>query len=389
MNYIPPGYTMQVAPRSFNFDIIIKAQGFQKYQKFAEERFLLEDLTKPDFVPQTTIEYIHIEQKSPIWLKLRAESDGTASSLGKYLFSPRGFPSMDQVQEAWYEKLSHAPFDPNTAAQGHMKYGCLYEDPALVHFVVEHFPEYVAQQVGTIHLPYQYIISLGLKNISEWSALTTYLPETNKDAYLLVSPDGVLRENANSGKLLGIIEIKCCSPFHHVPNEDGTLHWVDNMETRQWHKKEDIPFVYLIQMSLQVISCLHRFTDMNDESIVWFIRWTPNGFSEFRSAFKHLVPVGIIASIMYFRLKTRLTLENLPMTYDKDDKFLHTLLIKYFHQAINSFIYDYVPHETLYPEFKIYRQVTEYFRFTIDTKNTKSDISTKPMKPTDLPNFLT
>jgi hypothetical protein len=366
--YIPPGYTWQISDSRFRFDIVTQARQFLKYQHFAHTHHLLHNICDqqltdraspllPEPLVLTTDQYIHITQKSHIWLHLRKLAHGTASSVGKYIRSTNTYPTHEQLLQAWQDKIQDAPFHANSATAGHMRWGVGYEDPALIHFAVQNM--LAVTQVGTIKLPLTYITTLAQQHHLEFHS-------TPEDAYLLISPDGLVHTPDNTNDYIGMLEIKCISPFHHIAFPDDTLGWVNDMESRQWHHPAEIPFVYMVQMALQAISGLYRF-HMQPHHTMWFIRWSPHGFSQFQVTFKELLPFGILAAIIYFKLLQQYhTHQHIPLPYTPDILILHTQLQAAYQHIIRHMTHTYHNHYTLYPEFHIYRQITEHHRFTID-----------------------
>jgi hypothetical protein len=373
MNPAPPGYRYQLSSESFDFSIITDTQNFQRYQKHAKDFGLIRDICDPKLndVQHVPInDYLNIEQKSPTWLRFRAKADGTASSVGKKIKGSTTYPTMNQVSEAWEDALTNKPFEVTHTMAGHMKWGVDYEDPALIHFAVDNMLSVAA--VGTIHLPLRYVLDLIPNYFKD-----TFLNEISEDlckicpseAHLLVSPDGLVGtpdrgeyENLPTN-LVGMLEIKCISPFHHV-EEDGTLSWVDEMEKRQWYNAGQIPYVYVVQICLQAISGLYRL-NMTDEDTMWFIRWSPNGFSEFKIPFKPLVKMGIVAIMLYFKLKYRLTLDQLPLQYNANEQKLAHILHQQYKTVTDMMEHRYVNHSRLYPEFNVYQKCTKQHRFVV------------------------
>ena len=370
----PPGYRTQVAQETFMFDIITESPAFKKYQRFAEKNGLLRDvchlseMTDMDKINEET--YLNVVQKSPLWLHLRNIAAGTASSVGKCIKGPPMFPKIEQISDAWRDKINHAPFVAEHTTRGHMKWGVGYEDPALIHFACANMLSVV--QVGTVRLPMSYIMKtahtyLSSEDLRIVKTARALLPE--EDEHFLVSPDGVVGEpdDGQEGdlpiKLLGMLEIKCISPFHHVETADGWLTWVDDMEKRQWHKPKEIPYVYLTQICMQAISGLMRL-DMDGESMMWFMRWSPIGFSEFKIKFEPLIRMGVVSTLLFLMLKHRIKSEaDLPLTYTDYEMPIVHLLHKYYAVIMRDMEHRYVNHAGLYPEFKIYHKVTEFFKF--------------------------
>jgi hypothetical protein len=376
MDPAPPGYRYQLSKESFDFDIITRTRNFNRYAKTAKKNGLVRDitdLTLSDVQSVPLDNYLNIEQKSKTWFKFRSEADGTASSVGKKIKGPTMYPTMAQVSEQWEDLLTKKPFEVTHTMAGHMKWGVGYEDPALVHFAVDNMLSVV--QCGTIHMPLNFVLGLAEEYVSpdllvHKKFLEKHIPSS---AHLLVSPDGLvgypddgLYEEIPT-ELLGMLEIKCISPFHHV-EENGTLVWVDDMETRQWYSAGEIPFVYITQICMQALSGLHQL-DMTKDHTMWFMRWSPIGFSEFRIAFGPLVKMGIIATMLYFRLKYRLDLDSLPIEYTAEESELSNALFYAYHEVLEQMCHRYVRHENLYPEFQTYKDCTQLHRFVVKNDN--------------------
>ena len=374
MNLIP-----QLASESFMFDIVTNSINFKKYKSFAEKYGLVRDVCKyssMDELPLINNEtYLNVVQKSPLWLHLRNIAAGTASSVGKCIKGPPMYPTIEQVSETWQDKINHAPFEVTHTTAGHMKWGVEYEDPALIHFACANMLSVV--QVGTVHLPFSFILSIVEQYLPTEESLlvkkAAKLITTNE--HFLVSPDGVVGEPDDGQpdelpkKLKGMLEIKCISPFHHVETEDGYLIWVDNMESRQWHRAKEIPYVYVTQICLQAISGLLRLNMTRDDTM-WFMRWSPIGFSEFKIGFEPLIKMGILSTLLYLMLKTRLKSESdLPLAYTPEEIPIVRLMSKYYEEVTGLMTHRYVNHTNIYPEFQIYRKITENFKFKIPVPN--------------------
>ena len=375
---IPPGYCLQVSKESFDFGIVTESHNFIKYQNHAKKYGLVRNICNPELYDVTDAnleQFLNIEQKSPTWFRFRAAADGTASSVGKKIKGSTMYPTMEQVSESWEEYLSGKPFETTHTMRGHMKWGVGYEDPALVHFAVDN--HLTVSQVGTIHLPLSYILKTaeGLFLDPEVTAACSYLRQDSKhdQRHLLVSPDGVVG-TPDTGSytelpltMLGMLEIKCISPFHHMEEDDGRLSWVDDMETRQWFHPGQIPYVYMTQICLQAISGIYRL-NMTESSTMWLIRWSPRGFSEFKINYGPLVKMGCIAAMLYFRLKQRLTsgTGGLPLIYNLEEHKLANLLHRCYTEVCDQMSHRYVNHSRLYPEFEVYRRCTERHRFIVN-----------------------
>ena len=376
----PPGYRYQLGKAAFNFEIITKSPNFIKYSDYARchglVRDICDDTLQPDNPTLPVDKYLNVVQKSDTWFTLRARADATASSVGKKIKGPTMYPTIEQVSQHWEDMLLSKPFETTHTMRGHMKWGVDYEDPALIHFAVENGLS--VAQVGTIYVPLSYIIDLresyDLPELTPYLGMGNYSIQSMADhgAHLLVSPDGLVglpdegEYSELPEQLVGMLEIKCISPFHHVENSDETLSWVDNMERRQWASPRGIPFVYIVQICMQAMSGLYRL-NMTREHTMWFMRWSPIGFSEFKIAFEPLVRMGVVATVLYFQLKQRIqSLDDLPLEYTPVEWELYELLHREYINITNVMTHRYVAHETLYPEFSTYRKVTEHFHFVVD-----------------------
>jgi hypothetical protein len=366
---------LQLATCAFDFDLIRQTRLYKKYDAFALEADLVRDICRQSTTddPDTTdyLSFLYVIQKSPKWLTLRAAAQATASSIGKYIKSPTYFPTTAQLTEAWMEKITAAPFRKTHAMTAHMKWGVTYEDSALMHFAVENM--FCVVQVGTIRVPVAYVYSLNTD-----PEVAPFLTGVNPDWHLLISPDGIVQKPDQSqtqtqtgppselaDTLLGMLEIKCISPFHHVEAADGTLKWVEDMEKRQWSQATEIPFGYIIQICLQAISGYYR-CDMNGDHTMWFIRWSPKGFSEFKIPFQDLVPLGITATALYFCLYDRIhTPADLPVKYTTRENILHGRMVHHYNAVMTKMVHRYVSHEELYPEFSTYRKCTQFYKFKV------------------------
>jgi hypothetical protein len=370
---VPPGFCWQISSESFDFDIITKSQGFLRYQHHVKKLGLVRDIcdSNLDDVEHVPIQsYLNIKQKSPTWFRLREAADGTASSVGKKIKGSTMYPTIEQVSESWHDTLSKKPFEITHVMAGHMKWGVGYEDPALIHFAVDN--GLTVAQVGTIHLPLNYVLDISERIFQEKVLRDTrYLRDRQASAHLLVSPDGVVgKPDDEVGRqvlpteLLGMLEIKCISPFHHMEENDLALSWVDDMETRQWFHPGQIPYVYMTQICLQAIAGIYRL-NMTESSTMWLVRWSPKGFSEFKISYGPLVRMGCIATMLFFRLKERLTLDQLPLVYTLEEQQLANLLHLCYTDVCKEMNHRYVDHSRLYPEFDVYRKCTEHHHFTM------------------------
>ena len=363
----------QLATNAFDFDVIRDTRYCKKYNAFAAAEDLIRDICSEAVTEDTQHDdalqdFLYVIQKSPKWLRLRARAQATASSIGKYIKSPGMYPTDRQLTEVWREKFQELPFLPTHTTRGHMKWGVVYEDIALMHFAVENMKCVV--QVGTIHVPLNYILGL---NADPEIAVPSY-PEAY---HLLISPDGIIQVPkagqvpkasqmpglAEGPELLGMLEIKCISPFHHKENDDGDLTWVDTMEKRQWYKSEEIPFGYIIQICLQAISGYQRL-NMNGDHIMWFIRWSPKGFSEFQIPFKDLIQLGVLSTLLYFSLYARLKAKS-EVHYTPEEMAIHHKLVQEYKKVTTAMKHRYVSLTDLYPEFDMYQKCTKLYTFKV------------------------
>ena len=400
---LPHNCRMQIGSFLFKFDIIAKSKTFNQLLQECIQQDRVRDVTNPiysnlnqhqaDKLPFKR--YINIVQKSSTWLNRRLLATGTASSVGKYIKSCRPYPSLESIKQAWCDKINKTPFQKTHAMAGHMNWGVGYEDPALLHFAKQE--NVGVAQVGTVLVTLKYILALGKAifkdQLPQLSNLTV-----DPSQHLLISPDGIVgKPNPSQGQnnasrtmykdLLGMLEIKCISPFHHLEStQDGEsfLEWVPDMEKRQWFSADSIPYVYMTQMSLQAVAGIQYFK-MKSTDTMWFIRWSPHGFSTFKFSFKHLVRMGVLSSILYFsmcqRTKTIDDVEKLyPLTYH--EKIIDQMLYQSYIDVCSNAQHTYTPIDC-YNEFDLYREITRNFLFKIP----EMDPDTLQIQiPTELPN---
>ncbi len=384
--YIPKDCIMQVASFKFRFDIIKSSIFFQNLLSNALKLDYARDLCDPNLGDMLendikSIEYpmyINVPQKSKTWFYLREKADGTASSVGKYIQCPKTYPSKEQTISYWKDKINKKPFEKTHTMTGHMNWGVGYEDPALIHFA-DHLKVCVSQ-VGTIRVDLKLIMDIGKLIFKDSLPDMSYLEIHGR--HLLVSPDGLVSkpekndidgmktDMPKSKDLLGMLEIKCISPFHHVESDDKYLEWVDDMETRQWWTPEDIPFVYIIQMCMQALSGVSRFK-MNGSKEMWFTRWSPHGFSIFKMKFKYLIRLGIPAALHYFSLIQRINrLDQIDNMFDYSngnnpvEKQLNRMISENYRILMENMTHSYREINN-YHEFDLYNEVTQYFKFKV------------------------
>lgn len=354
----------------FDFNIIECKLLKQRPDLFMDFSFLKE----MDEEPVSVRDYLYVEQKSELWLYLRELAIGTASSLGKLIKGPPQYPTWEQVMDNWRDKILAKKFDlSDSAAAGHMRWGNIHEDSAMAHFAVDN--DLSVAQVGTIHLPMSFVRGLCAQYFDN-SAVKTLrsFDEFGKHEHFLVSPDGVVckekftnveqddeRELESYG-IVGMLEIKCVSPFHHVLDDDGTLRWCDDMEKRQWNDPRDIPYVYVSQLCLQAIAGLWRL-EMTEEDTMWFVRWSPRGFSEFKIRFKELIQMGIVSCILYCKLVDRMCraqadeiINMKRFSYAQDEIPLVMLLQEAYKNVMRNMEHRYVEHHDLYEHFYDYME---------------------------------
>ena len=379
MATLPPDHMMQVGSFRFKFDIISSSRAFQAHLATAISQDLVRDVCD-DSMSNLSEEqadqiepkrYINIVQKSPVWLYLRSQAQGTASSVGKYIKGPGQYPSLDQIKDNWRDKINKAPFNKTHTMLGHMNWGVGYEDPALIHLAIEEQVGVV--QVGTVRVDLKYILALGRSIFKDqWLVL----PQKVEGQHLLISPDGIVGrpefmdqktvQTTMYKDLLGMLEIKCMSPFYHVEHKDGYLQWVDDIETRQWTRPQEIPFVYMTQMTLQAISGV-QLLKMGPRHTMWFIRWSPNGLSIFTFPFRLLIRMGVLISNLYFSLVQRVLSEDcLEDLYPLQggERHIEQLMFSAYNDLMDAATYKYVAIED-YPEFETYREVTQHFLFKV------------------------
>jgi hypothetical protein len=359
----------------FNFNIILNLPSYAVLYKKAMSLDLIRDICDDKYSELSEEElnllpeqyYINVVQKSPSWLFLRKKSSGTASAVGKYLYiKTNRFPTKADVRANIIDKLNDAPFVKSKTTAGHMKWGVKYEEAALMHFaLVENVG---ILQVGSIKVSFAKICKLG--RICFGDKWNTSVENVN-EKYLLVSPDGIvgkpeeITKNECYSELYGMLEIKCISPFHHLETDDGFLKWTPNMNTRQWHTAKEIPFVYIVQQCLQAISGIIKY-GMTVKHFMWFIRWSPIGFSIFKFKFLELVRMGTLAANLYFSLMERLSkhegiLPNSAFEYNEPETVIYDMMIECYTDLLACVEYKYIS-ITEYPEF------TEYYNETKDAK---------------------
>ena len=295
---------------NFDFELLTRTNYYKRHTKDCIKKDYTRDICIENILNPKREDYLKVVQKSNLWLNLRSRSHGTASSLGKFLIGDK-FLTTQQLNENWNDFITKKPFEKTQTMEAHMKWGTTYEDLALFCFAEQY--KVCVNQVGTIRVDYTNI----LDNYKLFFPSLPFLEQTQEEHHnyhLLISPDGIVgkREKQRSKEdffklsdnIIGMLEIKCMSPFYHLENENGNLVWCQDIEKRQWSKVEDIPFVYLIQMTLQAVSGIIEL-DMNMSDKMYFERWSPKGFSVFVLPFSQLFKVGLLCSTLYFKILSR------------------------------------------------------------------------------------
>jgi hypothetical protein len=356
----------------FNFDIISNTEAYKKNVNFAETEDLVRDICDDQYsdMPDDELKlldpklYIHVVQKSNAWLKLREWSCGTASNIGKYVHNSKfKFSNIREIQNLWLDKLNKKPFEKNHTTEGHMTWGVKYEDLALIHLGI--IEKVGIAQVGSIKVNLIDILKLGQHIYkTEWIDLKL---ETD-EKYILVSPDGIVGKpekkpiyNKMYSELIGMLEIKCISPFYHVATNDNKLIWCSDMNKRQWFSADKIPYVYIIQQALQAISGV-LFYGMKSNHYMWFIRWSPCGLSIFKFKFIDLVKLGVLVANLYFSFYQKLHNEEdiLKLYPLKGDEALLEKMIE------NEYINLLKKAEHKYVELDDYPEFMQYYTETKD-----------------------
>jgi hypothetical protein len=249
-----------------------------------------------------------------------------------------------------------------------MRWGVNYEEPAAVHFAVNQQLKVTA--VGAIHLPIQYIIGRDTPAMGHGGLPWPSRPDL-LSGHLLISPDGLV-SRPSSCWLLGLLEIKWISPFHHVAEPDGRLTWAADMESRQWQLAGQIPLVYLIQLGLQALAAQYYYPTLKDDGQMWFIRWSPAGYSQFSCRLATLIAVGVRATQLYLLLLERLSAQPAvlkdALSYTETERPVLAALeaaLEVVSQELDAH-YSYYEHAGMYPEFWFYQQFTKMHTFAVE-----------------------
>ena len=366
----------------FNLDIISNTDKYKINNELAIKKDYIRDicdekysiLTKEEIDNLDIEKYINVVQKSDTWLELRARSCGTASNIGKYVYNKYAqYANISEVQNAWRDKLNNKGFEKNHTTDGHMSWGVKYETLALIHLGIEE--NIGISQVGSIKVELKDILNFG-KQLYKDKWIDLNLQTENK--YILVSPDGIVgtpeEYNINNyvnqyKNLKGMLEIKCISPFYHLATTNNKLTWCHDLNKRQWYKADKIPYVYIVQQALQAISGVFKY-DMKSNYKMWFIRWSPVGFSIFKFKFIDLVKLGVLVSNLYFsfyeKLKSNEDILKLYPLYGKELD-LEKMIEKQYLYLLENNEYKYVE-ITDYPEFNKYYKETKNETFIINEK---------------------
>jgi hypothetical protein len=366
----------------FDFNMVTESDIFRNRWKEAVKADLIRDLTRsdlseipdPDSIHQN--DYIHVVQKSQTWLYLRGQANGTASSVGKYLRNEMPFPKVPELNQHWVDRLENVPFQKTDLTNAHMGWGVANEDIALLSFASQ--IGLCVNQVGTIRVPFRYINDL----FQDYFPNAPAYPYKIDQEHLLISPDGLVAKPEQqseyyhlSPRLVGMLEIKCMSPFHHLLSDRGNLEWATNFAKRMWKETSHIPFVYQVQMSLQALSGRY-FLNMTDSDTMYFVRWAPYGFSQFEFRFGDLFRAGAVASALYFRMYRRLLDDPDQPAYPLplEEKRLEKMMITAFQKVKANSRYKYFP-VTGYEMFKNYHSVTKDYEFTLPPGFDSNDLA--------------
>jgi hypothetical protein len=146
-----------------------------------------------------------------LWLKLRAASHGTASSLGKYIPGSK-WSTPETLNQEWNEKLQKKPFEKTQTMEAHMSWGNEYEDLALLCFAEQY--KLCVTQVGTIRVDFQDIHDNYTLYFPELPELVSNEIGCQENYHLLISPDGIVgkrdKKNLNYKKMMKISEAIWC-----------------------------------------------------------------------------------------------------------------------------------------------------------------------------------
>lgn len=367
----------------FHFDIISNTKYYRDHFEKCKRKDYVRDICNTKIThTNTRDDYLNVVQKSSLWLKLRAASHGTASSLGKYIPGSK-WSTPETLNQEWNEKLQKKPFEKTQTMEAHMSWGNEYEDLALLCFAEQY--KLCVTQVGTIRVDFQDIHDNYTIYFPELPELVTNKIANERNYHLLISPDGIVGKRDKkyrnytkmSEKLTGMLEIKCMSPFHHEENFRGNLVWAEDMEKRQWYTTEDIPYVYLIQMCLQALSGVIEL-NMTFKDVMYFERWSPKGFSVFELPFYNIFKIGTLANELYFSILQRSNQEDFmayPLTYDEEivSQKMQDEIIELF----SKIKHNYHSIEEVHPYYEIfqkYYQETQHKEFNLNP-NYKEDTS--------------
>lgn len=378
------GAIQQWGSTVFKFNLIKDSPKYQEMVKELEDRGLCENecdhlydnLAEDGLAKLDSNLYIKVYQKTATWLALRARALGTASSVGKFIpIECIPYCGWKKASEEWAKKLwdEGSGFKTGAAQQAHMDSGVASEDIAMHHF--SKHTGYKVSQIGTIRLSYLEIEEVGQQLCGEWESFGEQWDKSliRAEDYLLISPDGIVYQPPKlGGERIGMLEIKCISPFHHQTTPDGMVTWAADMTRRMWFSFEQVPFYYVTQMALQALAGW-SFYRMNSDDMMWLIRWYPDGFSLYNVRFYHLFKLGIWVARYYRWLKMRVVRGANPGEVQRvENEFLKARVEEAYLEVKANHQYEFVELKGWYPEFSLYRELTRLFKFRVDGKEAKS-----------------
>ncbi|MHB1952577.1 MAG: YqaJ viral recombinase family protein [Sulfobacillus sp.] len=371
-----------MASKEFDFGVVVDTPQYRHWIKSLIDGGRIHDVTDAKWdnfsagqVPEEAL--ICLTQKSPAWLDIRGKAIGTGSSIGKYLPTPscRRFPKPEQVEEAWQEKLVGGAAPNNQLMSAHTRWGTVHEDAAMGKFI--DIKDKPVTKVGIIKVPMKFIWQSS-EGIGQIGQNTDQIQgEPNTDQFLLVSPDGIIGKPDD--RPVGMLEIKCISPFHHLET-DGHLTWVSDLDSRQWHSVDEIPYVYLVQMGLQAVAGTY-FCEMTEAETMYFIRWCPYSCSVFSFSFRHLLPFGIAAAKLYSLLYNRMKAPSVSLPPGSKPTIFPLMQPEIRLQDRLEELYGVLRKEVQFefheyddfPTFDLYRKVTKDFKFRLPEFETESE----------------
>lgn len=362
---------VQTGSATFDFDIIPTSPHYLDLLRSLEAAGLSENVCDEKYASLTVSEakalpkseYIKIPQKSEAWLWLRSQAMGTASSVGKFIPNVgKKYTSSRDVAHHWVEFLEEKrsgkryPLPP--IGNMHAEWGKKHEDVALAHFSL--VTGWKMVQVGTIKLTYGEILTIARDLFPPEEHARMCKIVTNHDNYLLISPDGII-EHPKTGEKIGMLEIKCSSAFYHLPCEEtGKVIWHHNMDSKMWPEPEDVPYYYLVQMSLQALSGWVQY-GMNTDCRMWITRWSPHMFVTHQFKYYHLFRHGIYNAIYYYHMFNK---EGKSSLSDSDEQWLLQGCKRHYVELVTNCV-ETETHDisTWYPEFDLYMATTRHFKW--------------------------